>query len=355
MQRESKQQVENKRKESLIPAQPIVKEPRDCQERSLDTFTSWGRDVLRSESLAIQQAGENLDENFANAVKTILSREGKVVVTGLGKSGHIAAKIASTLSSTGTSAIFLHPSEALHGDFGMLSPKDTIVAIAYGGETREVLAVGKFAKELSVPIIAITGAVHSSLGKQADIVLNGQVEKEADSLDLAPTCSSSVALSLGDGLAVALMRAQKFNKEHFASLHPGGSLGGSLAQVGRLMHSKELFSSVSMESDFHKILASVTSPNFGIVPVVDALDKIIGSISDGDLRRILLKRGSEALSLKAQDFLNEKPKFVPPETRAIEAISIMEEHKITSLFVCSQDKTLLGIVRLHDLMSAKII
>ncbi|NRA46180.1 MAG: KpsF/GutQ family sugar-phosphate isomerase [Oligoflexales bacterium] len=320
-----------------------------------DEVLSWGKEVIHKEVKAIHAAGERLDLSFSSAVKLILSCSGKVVVTALGKSGHVAAKIAATLSSTGTPATFLHASEALHGDFGMINHNDMLLAIAFGGETREVVAVCKFARRFGLKVVGITGKLQSSLAQLTDEVLDASIPHEADALGLAPTSSTSVSLALGDALAVALMKARGFKEEHFAQLHPGGSLGKALVRVEELMHKSTAISVVDANADFHSVLEAVTSPNFGIVAVVNKDGLVEGSVTDGDLRRALLKSGGKALDLRAADLMNACPKTVSPDLKAVEVIGLMERYKITSLFVTDTHDKLLGLVRLHDLLAAKIV
>ncbi|MFK7823813.1 MAG: SIS domain-containing protein [Oligoflexales bacterium] len=329
--------------------------PFDAHSLCEDELLAWGKEVLLKESDAIREAGCRLGISFSTAVKMILSCSGKVVVTALGKSGHVAAKVAATLSSTGTPATFLHASEALHGDFGMINHNDMLLAIAFGGETREVLAVCKFARRFGLKVIGITGKLDSSLVELTDELLDASITQEADTLGLAPTSSTSVSLAIGDALAVALMKARGFKEEHFAQLHPGGSLGKALVQVEELMHSRDAISKVLPDADFHTVLKAVTSRNFGIVAVTNGGGQIEGSVTDGDLRRALLKYGGSALNMHAAELMNSSPKTVPVDLKAVDVISIMEKHKITSLFVTNEQDKLLGLVRLHDLLSAKIV
>ena len=317
----------------------------------------WGRKTLEIESRAVQEAAERLGDSFVASVKAIASipKGGRVIVTGLGKSGHAGAKLASTLSSTGTPSFFLHASEALHGDFGMIGPSDLVLAIAYGGETREVLAVCKYARERGLIVIGLTGAQNSGLAAASDHVLNAHVKKEADALGLAPTASTTVTLGLGDALAAALMHLKGFTRENFARLHPGGSLGRSLLNVADVMKPRLKVPTVTGDADFHSVLEAVTSPNFGIVCVIDDRDRIKGSVTDGDLRRALLAQGSQALQMNAQQLMNPHPRVIAAENKAMDAVAMMERAQITSLFVSSSSQELLGLVRLHDLMSEKLL
>jgi arabinose-5-phosphate isomerase len=320
----------------------------------------WGRETLAAESGALTAAAPKLDETFAAAVRAMHATTGKVVVTGLGKSGHVARKVASTLSSTGTSAFFLHPTEALHGDFGMLRANDCLIAIAYGGETQEVVDVARYGRSLGIPIIGITGKSESSLAKLSHFVLDGGVTREADVLNLAPTSSSTLAMALGDTLAVTLMRLKGFNEQDFASLHPGGSLGRRLSLVKNHMHSGERFPRISPAAGFHEVLQAVTRFTFGIVAVVGDDGRLLGAISDGDVRRALLKLQGGALTQSARELMTTDPKTISENALAIDALRIMNEKQITQLFVVESAESPrlgrpVGIVRLHDLLAAKIV
>jgi len=314
--------------------------------------------AMKAESESVKAAAENLNEMVVLATEHIFNAKGKVVVTGLGKSGHIGKKLAATLASTGTPAFFLHPSEALHGDMGVISDGDTLLAIAFGGETQEVLEVCRYSKRLGNAIVAITGKLDSSLAKMATFLLDGSIHKEVCPLNLAPTASTAVALALGDALAVCLMHRRGFSEVDFASLHPGGSLGRKLSTVADHMHGLgQDFSKVQISSDFHSVLEAVTKRNFGIVPVVDASSCLIGAISDGDIRRKLLKNGAKTLQMTAQELMTKSPRTTPQTALAIDAFHEMEKNQITSLFVTASasDRVLVGIVRMHDLLTAKIV
>lgn len=318
---------------------------------------AWGRQVLDSEARALQEASRRLSTDFYRAVQQILACSGKVVTTGLGKSGYIARKMASTLASTGTSAFFLHPAEALHGDFGMLGTNDCLLAIAHSGETREVLGVASFARRMGIPVIAITGNEKSSLNQQAGICLDGSIDQEADTLGLAPTVSSTLALALCDALAVAVMRGRRFSTEEFARLHPGGSLGRSLATVADLMHPANQLSTVGPNGDFNEVVAAITKFNYGVVPVVDDGGLLIGAISDGDIRRALQQHRGDALALHATDVMTKAPKIIYGDEPAMNAVKLMEQHSILSVFVIDRHRpgVCIGMIRLHDLTAAKII
>lgn len=318
---------------------------------------AFARTSMAAESDAIVSSAKKINQAFAQAVSALHAIQGKVVVTGLGKSGHVARKIASTLASTGTPAFFLHPSEALHGDLGMVSSHDAVIAIAFGGETAEVLEVAKHARRVGCKVVGITGKMESSLAKVSHFVLDGSVSREVCPLNLAPTASTAVALALGDALAMCLMTERGFTSEEFAALHPGGSLGRRLSTVAD--HMRPVGSdlpTITAEQNFHEVLEAVTRKNFGIVPVLDK-NHLIGAISDGDIRRVLLNKGAKALSLTARDMMTANPRSVRADLIALDAFQIMEKHQITSLFVVADDqsKVLSGIVRMHDLLAAKIV
>ncbi|MCX6123228.1 MAG: KpsF/GutQ family sugar-phosphate isomerase [Proteobacteria bacterium] len=316
------------------------------------------RTAMRAESSAVEAAAGKLDNGLVTAVNHVLALKGKVVTTGIGKSGHVAHKIASTLASTGTPSFYLHPAEAMHGDMGVISEGDALLAVAFGGETLEVLDVCKYSKRLGNMLIAITGKLDSSLGKVADYLLDGSVDREVCPLNLAPTASTAVALSLGDALAVCLMHSRGFSEVNFASLHPGGSLGRALSTVQEHMHSNQgNLATVTEEANFHTVLEAVTRNNFGIVAVIDSLGNITGAISDGDIRRSLLKLGAGAINQCARDLKSHRPRCISSQALAIQAFREMESNQITSLFVTEARGTnkLIGIVRMHDLLSAKIV
>jgi len=321
-----------------------------------DEILGWAREALRTEADALERTISRLDEVFAKAVVLLLGCQGKVVVTGLGKSGHIARKMASTLSSTGTSSFYLHPSEALHGDFGMVGRNDVLIAIAFGGETAEVVEVARYARRIEAPLISITGKSTSTLAQLSNIVLDGSVAKEACPLNLAPTSSSTVALAIGDALAVCLMKARGFDEQSFAEFHPGGSIGRRFSKVREHMFGSGDLVLLQPGSSFHDILQAVTMGNLGIAAVVDG-QRLAGAVTDGDVRRSLLAHGANALTMKAAQLMNNKPKTIGPDVPAMLAVQLMEASKITSVFVVDPDRPeqLLGIVRMHDLLAAKIV
>lgn len=317
-------------------------------------FLDWGKEALTLECEAIRRvANEFLGSTFVGACAAVLQSSGRVVTTGLGKSGHVARKVASTLASTGTPSHFLHPSEALHGDFGMVSRDDILLAFAYGGETSETIEVAKFARRLEVPVITITGKRESSLAQLADYSILGSVEREADPHNLAPTSSSTVAMAIGDALAVTVMRARGFSEADFAVLHPGGSLGRRLSTVAD--HVVAEFSKVGPDADFHRVLEGITRFNHGITAVVDDQGRLLGAVSDGDLRRACLRADENLLQLTAHQMMTPTPKTIASNVLAVDALNAMKN--ITQLFVtdAASPGSLLGLVRLHDLLAAKIV
>ncbi len=316
---------------------------------------SYGREVLSQESQAIKEAGDRLGQSFFQAVNLLFTCKGKVVTTGMGKSGNVAQKVAATLSSTGTPSFFLHPSEALHGDFGMVGKEDCLLAFAQGGETREVLAVVQFARSMSLPVVAVTGKNTSSLASRADACLDSGVDKEADLWDMAPTSSSTVALALGDALAVVLMRARNFSREHFLRLHPGGRLGRSQTCTSDLMQPLSELCVLYEDSTLTEAVAALSTPNFGLAPVVKKdTGELQGILSDGDLRRALERFGPQLFQEKVMNFMTGDPKVVSFSSQALDAIHLMERHKITSVFVVD-GKELKGLLRLHDLISSNLL
>ena len=318
---------------------------------ALKDAISYGRECLQAEAAAIERAAQQLGDSFAQALDCIIACQGRVVVSGLGKSGHIARKISATLSSTGTPSFFLHPAEALHGDFGLLCEGDVLLAIAFSGETYEVNTVCRYAARLQLPIIAITGRMTSTLASLADIVLDGSVQEEADPLGLAPTSSAITALALGDALAAALMKQRGFTTREFARLHPSGTLGRSLQEVADF---RQQATTVSPQTDFFAVLHGVSAHNYGIVAVVDAADNLLGVITDGDVRRALTKHRDQAFSMSATELMTSHPKTITPDVLVAEAVQRMEKHRITALFLVPADTNkLLGVVRLHKLLAGE--
>ncbi|ELP9119594.1 KpsF/GutQ family sugar-phosphate isomerase [Campylobacter lari] len=303
------------------------------------------KEVFEIESKTILDLCDNLDEGFNKAVELILSIKGRCVVSGMGKSGHIGAKIAATLASTGTPSFFMHPGEALHGDLGMLTSEDVLLAISNSGETEEVLKLIPVIKKRKIPLIVMAGNQNSTLAKQANIFINIAVKKEACPLQLAPTSSTTATLAMGDAIAVALMRARNFRPDDFALFHPGGSLGRKLlTRVGDLMVSNNL-PMVSPESEFNELVDVMTSGKLGLCIVLEN-EKLVGIITDGDLRRALRANDKPRFDFKAKEIMSESPKIIEASAMASEAEELMLKHKIKEIVV-TQDEKIVGIIQLY--------
>ncbi|EAJ5709623.1 KpsF/GutQ family sugar-phosphate isomerase [Campylobacter lari] len=303
------------------------------------------KEVFEIESKTILDLCDNLDENFSKTIDLILSIKGRCVISGMGKSGHIGAKIAATLASTGTPSFFMHPGEALHGDLGMITSEDVLLAISNSGETEEVLKLIPVIKKRKIPLIVMAGNQNSTLAKQADIFINIAVKKEACPLQLAPTSSTTATLAMGDAIAVALMRARKFRPDDFALFHPGGSLGRKLlTRVGDLMVSNNL-PIVSPESEFNELVDVMTSGKLGLCIVLEN-EKLVGIITDGDLRRALRANDKPRFDFKAKEIMSEKPKTIEVSAMASEAEELMLKHKIKEIVV-TQDEKIVGIIQLY--------
>jgi arabinose-5-phosphate isomerase len=327
-----------------------------------------GENVVRIEAEALRQLADRLAgpmaDAFSRAVEIVFACAGRVVVTGMGKSGIIARKIAATLNSTGTPALFMHPVEAVHGDLGMVVTGDAVIALSASGETEEILRLLATLKRLQVPLIALTcdemygedGPSHqtSTLAAAADVTLDCSVAKEACTLGLAPTASTTAMLALGDALAVAISEKRGFREEDFANLHPGGKLGKRLARVESLMHTGDAVPRVTGETKMPDVIYEMSRKKLGVTTVVDG-DKLVGVISDGDLRRLLEKRGKDVLDLMAAECMTKNPKTISASEFATAALALMEEKKITSLAVVDGDGKLEGIVHLHDLWGTEMM
>jgi arabinose-5-phosphate isomerase len=328
-----------------------------------------GENVVRIEAEALRALADRIAgpmaESFDKAVDLIFCCAGRVVVTGMGKSGIVARKIAATLSSTGTPALYLHPVEAVHGDLGMVVRGDVVLSLSASGETEEILRLLATIKRLQVPLVSLTGDVlcapakgeHprlSTLAAAADIPLDCSVDKEACSLGLAPTASTTTMLALGDALAVAISEKRGFKEEDFANLHPGGKLGKRLARVETLMHSGDAVPRVAPQTKMPDVIYEMSRKKMGITTVVEG-EKLMGVISDGDLRRLLECRGKDVLDLTAGECMTQDPKTIVAGEFAIAALAIMEEKKITSLVVVDGNRKLEGIVHLHDLWGTEMV
>jgi len=312
--------------------------------------------VLLIESDAIRALAERIGPEFVSAIKTLKDCQGKVVVTGLGKSGLVGQKISATFASTGTPSFFLHPAEGLHGDVGMLSKGDVVLALSNSGETEDVLELAPFFRRLSLPLIVMTGRMDSSLAKAADVALDVSVKEEACPYNLVPTASTTAMLAMGDALALALLEEKGFKPEDFAMLHPGGSLGKRLLlKVRDLMRAGSQLPVVAPKAAMKEVILSMSSKMLGHT-VVATKGKIQGVISDGDLRRAI-EKFPNLFELKAQDIMTRNPKRISPEALAAEALARMEKHSITALLVApDQDPDqLAGIIHLHDLLKAGVV
>ena len=333
--------------------------------------------MVRIEAEALRaladRIGGSMAEAFQRAVDLLYCCSGRVVVTGMGKSGLIARKIAATLSSTGTPALYLHPVDALHGDLGMVVRGDVVLALSASGETEEILALLATIKRLQVPLIAMTGSAASiqasstrasgtrsssargsTLAAAADVALDCSISEEACSLGLAPTASTTTMLALGDALAVTLSEKRGFKEEDFANLHPGGKLGKQLARVESLMHSGDALPCVGPQTKMPDVIYEMSRKKLGVTAVVEA-DILMGILSDGDLRRLLEKRGKDVLDLTAGECMTKNPQTIEGEAFAATALALMEEKKITSLMVVDGSGKLQGIVHLHDLWSTNLV
>ncbi|WP_442861586.1 KpsF/GutQ family sugar-phosphate isomerase [Campylobacter sp. 2014D-0216] len=303
------------------------------------------KEVFEIESKTILDLCDTLNEEFSKAVELILSIKGRCVVSGMGKSGHVGAKIAATLASTGTPSFFMHPGEALHGDLGMIASEDVLLAISNSGETEEVLKLIPVIKKRKIPLIVMAGDQNSTLAKQADIFINIAVKKEACPLQLAPTSSTTATLAMGDAIAVALMKARNFKPDDFALFHPGGSLGKKLlTKVGDLMVSSNL-PIVSPNSEFNELVDVMTSGKLGLCIVVEN-EKLVGIITDGDLRRALRANDKPRFDFKAKEIMSESPKTIEASAMASEAEELMLKHKIKEIVV-TQNEKIAGIIQLY--------
>ncbi len=314
-----------------------------------------GRRVLEIEARAVRELADRLDANFVRAAQIVLGCKGRVVVSGIGKSGHIARKIASTLASTGTPAFFVHPAEASHGDLGMVTRDDVMIALSNSGESGELLVIVPLIKRLGGKLIAMTGNPNSTLARQADVHLDAKVAEEACSLGLAPTASTTAALALGDALAVTLLEARGFGKEDFARSHPGGSLGRRLlTHVHDVMRTGQAIPSVPQSASFSEAIVEVSRKGMGMTAVIGDSGQVIGIFTDGDLRRAL-EKGGDLRTMSVGKLMTPNPRFVRPDQLAAEAADLMEQHKISQLLVVDENQHLVGALNTHDLMRSKVI
>ena len=315
-----------------------------------------GRRVVEVELEAVEALLERIDDSFAEAVEILYNCRGRVVLTGMGKSGIIARKIAATMASTGTPSFFLHPAEGVHGDLGMITRGDVVIAISNSGNTKEVLEVVPVVKRLGLKLIAMTGNRNSELARRADVVLDVSVKREACPLGLAPTASTTATLVMGDALAMALLKRKGFKKEDFAFVHPAGSLGKRLLlKVEDLMHTGSEIPKVLPNTLMKDVVIEISSKWLGMTTVVDEDDRLLGVITDGDLRRIVERMGKAMFDATAKDVMTRNPKTIERDALAIRALNKMEKFSITSLVVVDEENRVEGVIHLHDLLKSGIV
>jgi len=330
-----------------LPGQPGTFDP--------ERASALARQTLQIEAKALQTLAARQDKGFGRTVEVILRCRGRVVVMGLGKSGHVGRKVAATLASTGTPAFFVHPAEASHGDLGMVTAGDVVLALSHSGESDELAAILPAIRRLSVTLVAMTGGARSTLARHADIVLSCIVDQEACPLNLAPTASTTAQMALGDALAVALLDARGFVETDFARSHPGGSLGRKL-----LMHVRDLMRqgcalpTVAPDATIPQLLKEMSAKGLGFTAVVDSESKALGIFTDGDLRR-LIERGADLRALRAEDVMQRHPRAIAPEALAVDAAALMEAHRVTGLIVTDAEGRVVGALNSNDLMRAKVI
>jgi arabinose-5-phosphate isomerase len=312
------------------------------------------RRVLRIEAEALGELLRRLDARFEQAVELLLACKGRVVVTGMGKSGLIGRKIAATFSSTGTPAAFLHPAEAIHGDLGMLMRDDVVLAVSYGGETEEIIALLETIKRLGLRMVTLSGNPRSTIAAASDVLLDVSVKEEACSLNLAPTASTTVTMAMGDALAIALLDRRGFSPGDFAALHPGGRLGKKLLRAENLMHAGDAMPRVATAAKMPDVIYEMSKKGLGMTTVVDTEGRLAGILTDGDLRRLMQQRGAATLDLVVGDCVTKNPQTIAPGELAGSALRIMEERKITSLVVVDPERRPLGVVHLHDLWTLEL-
>jgi arabinose-5-phosphate isomerase len=318
---------------------------------STDEIISRGKEVIRIEAEAVANLAEAIDEQFVQAVETMYQCKGRVVLTGMGKSGLIARKIVATLNSTGTPSIYLHPTDALHGDLGMVRGEDVVILISKSGESEEIINLLPMFKRLGVKLIAMCGNKNSRLAKECDIYISIRVKEEACPYDLAPTASTTATLAMGDALSVALLHKRNFTQEDFAMLHPGGSLGKRLSlKIKEIMITGERVPKVRENTSLKDVIIEITSKRLGTTSVINDEGKLTGIITDGDLRR-LLEKTMEIKNLRAIDVMTKNPKVIKEEFLASYALQQMENYKITSLIVIDDEQHPIGIIHLHDLIN----
>ncbi len=326
------------------------------REANTTALVKCARNVIATEAAAIQSLQPRIDGAFSDACRLILACHGRVVVTGMGKSGHIARKVAATLASTGTPAFFVHPGEASHGDLGMIQPEDLVLALSNSGETDELLFILPLLKRQGIHLIAMTGHAGSSLSRQADVHLDVSVPAEACPLGLAPTASTTAALVMGDALAIALLEARGFTADDFARSHPAGSLGRRLLlHISDIMHTGEGIPMVTADATIGEALMEVTEKRLGLTAVVDAEQRLMGVFTDGDLRRTLDDRNVDLRISPVSRFMSRHPKTITPDQLASAAARLMEQHQVHALLVVDDDNRVVGAFNIHDLLRARVV
>jgi arabinose-5-phosphate isomerase len=311
--------------------------------------------VLEIEARAVQALIDRLDATFAKSVDLLAQCKGKVVVSGMGKSGLIGQKIAATLASTGTPAFFLHPAEGVHGDLGMLARRDALIAISNSGETQEILQLLPYVERMGIPVVALTGRMKSTLAKNSDVTLDVSVTEEACPMGLAPTASTTATLAMGDALAVALLQKRGFKEEDFAQFHPGGTLGRRLlVKVRDLMHTGPDLPTVAQSVSGTAAILEMTAKKLGMTTVIDEAGRLAGIVTDGDLRRFI-QRGGDFGKTTAAELASPNPKTIAPDALAARAVEIMERYSITTLVVLEGDRRIAGVIHLHDLLKHGIV
>ncbi len=325
-----------------------------ARRRDPNSLLSLGRSVLEIESRALRELAEQIDDTFAHAAEYMLACRGRIVVLGMGKSGHIGGKIAATLASTGTPAFFVHPGEASHGDMGMITTDDVVLALSNSGETDELVLLIPLIKRLGIPLIAMTGNPQSSLATQATVHISVAVAEEACPLGLAPTSSTTAALAMGDALAIALLQARGFTEEDFALAHPGGALGRRLLlKISDLIHSGAQMPTVGPESAIGDALVEMSHKGFGMTAVIDPQRRVLGIFTDGDLRRVIDHK-ADITTTAIGTVMTSDCTTVEADILAAEALRIMQDGKINALLVIDKDKRLVGVLNMHDLLRARV-
>lgn len=323
--------------------------------QDLDKICELGRAVVETEVKAVQALIGRIDHQFARACQYFLAAKGRIIVIGMGKSGHVGKKIAATLASTGTPAFFVHPGEANHGDMGMIMANDVVLALSHSGETQEILSLLPFLKRLDIPLISMTGKPQSTLAQAATIHLDVSIEKEACPLGLAPTTSTTVALVMGDALAIALLQKRGFTKEDFALSHPGGMLGRRLLlRIDDIMHTGDAVPKVNCDELLKNALLEMSQKKFGMTTIINLQGELAGVFTDGDIRRAI-DNNTDFHTTRIDTLMSKNPKVIPPGMLAAEALHIMETYKITSLVVTNSAHHPIGIVHMHDILKAGVM